>query len=359
MILTLAGVAVAIYAQKTSWGAAAAGALLGLSLLTKQNGMFFAAGVGAYLIFNLRWRVWQYLVAFALVGLLPIWLTDRASGGWFSIYVFGIAYASPIEPIRILRALRQEIFGALLLLTMGVFVLVLNALRRNGLWKFLVEIVTEHSWPVFIAAAVFVTVAGRATIGGARQNYIVGYAFLCLTPALISVEMSRWSPAKQQWGALGLPIAMLLQFTLTWSPTVHNLLNIYNSTQFIPAATMRAAGDSLIARIAEVDGPVFVMMHPPYALMAGKEPSVHIQSLYHARWRAREPLPPDLVTRIENQYYALIISDESEFFEDEPALRALLESQYVLVETLSPADSPSTLSGPITYPMAFYAPRSP
>jgi hypothetical protein len=297
VLVSLAGVATAVYSHHTTWGLVATGVLMGLSLLTKQNGMLFAAGTAVYLLINVRWRIWLYIVPFALVGLLPIWLTNIASDGWFAIYVFGIAYASPIETVRIVETLRREIFGAMLLLTLSLLLVVLGSLWRRGPLGFVRHLLTDKPWPMVILAAVFVTIAGRATIGGARQNYIIGYAFLCLAPALLTAEIVQWRAQWQRRAQPVLIIGLLLQFILAWSPQVHKALNIFNSTEFIPTAAMKTAGDSLIAHIAAIDGPVFVMMHPPYALMAGKEPSVHIQSLYHARWRARDPLPPFFVFR--------------------------------------------------------------
>jgi hypothetical protein len=357
VLLTLAGVALALYDQKSARGLALAGALLGLSLLTKQNGLIFAAGTGVYLLFNVGRRVWLYAVAFALAGLVPLWLVNVASNGWLYTYAFGVAYASPVDSIRIVQTLQREIFGAMLLLTLSVSAVLLGALGRQGIKAFARQILSEQPWPIFIGAAVLVTILTRASVGGARQNYILGYAFLCLAPALLVTEISQWRDNWQRWGYTALLAAMLLQFVLTWSPAVHRYLQIFNSTQFVPTTAMRASGDRLIERIAAVDGPVFVMMHPPYALMADKEPSVHIQSLWHARFRARDPLPADLVDRIESHYYAMIISNESADFEQEPALVALLNTYYTPVETLSPAESPPTLSGPFSWPQVIYVPK--
>ena len=69
-------------------------------------------------------------------------------------------------------------------------------------------------------------------------------------------------------------------------------------------------------------GDVLVMMHPFYAYEAGKPPAAQIQALWHARWRGRDPLPADFVARIQNRDYSAIISDQSPYFETEPALLA-------------------------------------
>ena len=120
---------------------------------------------------------------------------------------------------------------------------------------------------------------------------------------------------------------------------------------------MEAAGQRLIDRLAATDGDVLVMMHPYYAILAGKTASAQISALWHARHRGQDPLPPDFVAHIQNQDYALIVSDESEFFETEPALVSLIDTYYRRAEDLPPDLSPPTLSGVIVRPRVVYVPR--
>jgi hypothetical protein len=174
---------------------------------------------------------------------------------------------------------------------------------------------------------------------------------------LLLQEIGSWPQIRQRTAYLVLTIALLLQFPLVWAPQVYTFLQIPTSAQFVPSKEMEESGDRLIARISEFDGPVWVMMHPPYALQAGKEPSVHIQSLWHARFRGQDPLPEDLVSRIENKYYAAIISDSTDYFENEPALIALFEEYCVLAEILPPTQGPLNLSGPISRPYLLYLPK--
>jgi hypothetical protein len=350
--LSLAGVAVAIHGRGREWGPSTAGLLLGLAFMTKQNGLLLAAVTAAYLAWAIGLAVWRYLASFAVVGLLPILWLHLSTGGWFSTYVFGIAYASPLEPIRVPATLGLELGGAMGPLVAGWLIATAAAWRRNG-WRGLLA----RPWPLFIAVAVLISVAGRASTGGNRNNLMPAYTFLCLAPTLVVAEVP-WRPGVtprlvERWLAAG----VLLQFGLTLFNPIRFALGLPGDGRFMPTADMRAAGDSLVERISAIEGEVLVMMHPYYALRAGKEPAAHIQMLWHARWRGREPLPAELVARLENGYYAAIISDESDFFEREPALGELLARTYRPAETLAPAQSPPTLSGLIVRPVLVYRPR--
>ena len=110
-------------------------------------------------------------------------------------------------------------------------------------------------------------------------------------------------------------------------------------------------------RLAALPGDVLVRMHPFYAYEAGKPPAAQIQALWHARWRGRDPLPADFVARIQNREYSAIISDQSPYFETEPALLALIDANYVPSETLDIQDSPPTMSGLIVRPRLIVVPR--
>ena len=168
-------------------------------------------------------------------------------------------------------------------------------------------------------------------------------------------ELER-QPARR-WAKPALELAVLLQFCLTLASPVGRLIRPAPVQHYRPTTEMRQAGDRFIADLAAMPGEVLVMMHPFYALKAGKQPSAQIQALWHARWRGRDPLPADLIARIQNREYAGIISDESPYFETEPALMALIDANYVPLRQLSPQDAPATLNGLVVRPQTIYVPR--
>lgn len=342
--LALAGMVVAVWARPRPRALVGAGLLLALSTLTKQNGLMLGGVLGAWLLWQEGKRAWRYWLPFAgLTAGVVIW-QQIATRGWFGFYVVDIAYASPVTLSRAWISLGREFFGAMGVLMAAWLVACLGWLRRPERGR--------HPWPIFIGVAIFISVTGRASVGGNLNNLIPGYAWLCLAPALVAAE---WRPATELQARLirlGLTVGLVGQFGLTvWNP-----MRGYMPAQFRPNPAMRAQGDALINRLRQVDGDVWVMLHPYYAWLAGKTPAVHIQSLWHARERGTQPLPVDLVARLENQTYALIVSDDSQYFERDPALQALLAANYVEAGRLTRAEAPFTLSGVRTRPLILYVP---
>ncbi len=341
VFLVVAGMGTAVYYHHTNRGLALAGLLMGLVLLTKQNGLFLTAVVGVWLLWAARWRVWLFGTVFLLVTAIPLLLLEWCSGGWFSYYVVDIAYASPVEISRIWPVVRREVLGGMgFLVLMAGSTAVIYLSKRQ--WRKLID----PPWLLFIGAALFVSVSGRSSVGGNLNNLIIGFALLCLAPALLAGALR---PGK--WVNPLLTAVILAQFVLLLLPPWP-----YAPQQFRPTAVMRQQGKQLVQFLAETEGEVWVMLHPAYALPAGKEAGVHVQTLWHARQRGAQPLPPDLVARIQNQEYAVIISDESPYFETETALVELLE-RYYRAEPLPPEMSPPTLSGIRVRPLLIYTPR--
>jgi len=372
--------------------------LLGLAVLTKQNGLFLVMVAGFYLFTAkvtkrakvrkktvLSAHTWAFIrilflfvVPFILVAGVPVLLWQLNSDGWFSYYLITIAFASPLLVSRMLNIFLWEL-GASMGVLVGIWLLLVlrqtfDFFRKLEIrdWRLslssLQSLISNNPWLLFVGTAVFMSVAGRTATGGNLNNMIIGYALLCLAPALsLSYPRKRVSiPVEKLDSRLrgndtsgGLKfirwvwlVAIVVQFGLVTFP-LHGVL----PQTYWPTAEMRAAGDALLARVAQEPGEVWLLLHPSYAVRAGKRPYVHLQSLWHARYRGADPLPADLVTLIEQQQFAQIISDESDFFETEPAFLDLLLAHYEVAETLSPDQSPPTLSGPIVRPLTVYVPR--
>jgi hypothetical protein len=346
IMLTLAGIALVVYGKENRFQLALGGFVFALAFLTKQNGLFFAIVVAIYLAFTTRWNTLDFAIPFIVVSALTILDLDQISKGWFSIYVFKIAYLSPIDFQRVVTTLKDDFFDAMIGLTVLFVFAVVSLFWHEGGKKALTE-----SWNWFIGAALIISIAGRASVGGNRNNLMPAYTFLCLAPGLAAREMLRWRDCWQVRARYGLFLLIIIQFLLT------SFIPKY-PFGFIPTSAMKKEGDRLIQHIASLHGPVLVLMHPYYAFLAGKKPAVDIQMLWHARLRGEEPLPDDFVSRIRNHYYSAIISDESTF-ETQPDVLKLITTYYVPAENLNPAESPPTLNGVVVRPKVIYRPRQP
>lgn len=351
--LAMAGVATAVYCHRSSQGLAGAALLLSLAFLTKQQGLAVASLTGLYLALLMRWRAWLYGAVFGVTSLVAVAALQVASEGWFVTYTLGIAFASPLESSRLVRAVVLEIGGDMAVLMLMLVILWVVSLRR-----YRHRVLVEQPWLLLITASVLAAIAGRWSVGGARNQLMQAYAFLCLTPALLAREVTTRGRLPRRATSL-LAAALLVQGLLTVAAPLARWTGHEPPQRYLPSAAMRTAGDRFLSRLASQEGDVLVMMHPFYAVLAGKAPHVHIQTLWHARWRGREPLPADLVSRIRTRSYAAIVSDDSEWFETDPELVSLIEAHYAPSQRLSDSDAPPTLSGIVVRPRRIFTPRRP
>jgi Dolichyl-phosphate-mannose-protein mannosyltransferase len=346
--LLLGGLALAIYAGKSNWRLAGAGALFALAFFTKQTALVVGAGLAVYLLYTLGRRAWVFIGSMSALSLIPMVIFNVLTNGWFFYHVISVGAGEPVELGRLLSFATGDMLGVMVVLSLLAIVVSGLSLRQNG-WR----AVRLQPWLVAMGLAVIISGLARMRVGGNLNNRMPAYALLCLTPALVwqsagALAEAGWGWAKvwKRWGEVLVSGAILIQLAL----------GAYNPLRYIPTAEMQASGDRLVARVAALDGPVLVMMHPFYALLAGKEPSTQIATLWYVRKRGTEPLPNDFVARIETGYYTAIISDESSF-ETEPDLVALIDQYYVRAEVLGEADAPATTTGVVVRPSVVYRPR--
>jgi hypothetical protein len=278
-------------------------------------------------------------------------MIDWFTSGWFFYHIFYIGSADPTDVGRLTHFLRSEIFG----LMAGLSLMVVMAFIE-GAWRSKLRILIEQPWFIGIGLAILISGLGRYRVGGNLNDLMPAYALLCLAPAIFMKMFELGFAADEQlyqaprfrrlnWLAAGL---ILMQFALVrYSPDSH-----------IPTLVLRQSGDRLVQRIGSTQGPVLVMMHPYYALLAGKVPSPQIATMWYVRHRGDLPIPIDFANRIKNHYYSEIISDES-FFETQPDLHALITQNYYQAELLEPGQSPATDTGVNVQPKIIYLPLQP
>lgn len=338
--LTLAGLSLGAYHAGSRRGQIGAAAVLALAFFAKQTALIAGAGLGAYLLVATGRRAWLYAGLWGTLVAGPVLVLNARTGGWFLYYTYHIAGINPLEAGRVFNFVARELFGLMGGLSIMAGSAVILARRRagcRGIWA--------QPWFVWLGLAVLASGLGRASVGGNINNRMLAYTLLCLGPALLWRE---WLPQTRRRPAVrvgAITALILAQFAL----------GAYNPWRYIPTAGMEQAGARLVNKIAAIDGEVLVLMHPYYAWLAGKTPSAQMAAMWHARERGTQPLPRDFVNRLEQQYYAAIITDNS-LFETEPEFKDLLTACYRLAERLSPAESPPTMAGMRVKPDTLYRP---
>ncbi len=347
--LTIWGLAFAVYAEGVTHRLILAAVLLALATFTKQTGFAVGASIAIFLLITTGRRAGWFVLVFFALTVAPAMLINKLTGGWFFYHIFYIGTADPTETSRLVSFVKDKIFGVMAGLSLEAILAVILYVRRSGLRALL-----NQPWFAGITLAVVISGLGRFRVGGNLNNLMPAYTLLCLSPALLfhaaHLPSTDAPPAPSRWPWFEWLTAavVLAQFALSaYSPASH-----------IPSVAMRRSGDELIHQIAAVDGPVLVMMHPYYAMLAGKVPSTQIATLWYVRHRGELPLPSDFVDRIKTQYYAEIISDGSSF-ETETALQTLLTTYYVPARSLGYDQAPPTNTGVVVRPSLIYLPRQP
>jgi len=334
------GLALANYANDSNRRLILSWIVLALAAFTKQSGFILAIGLTLYLFMKMGRRAWFFVIPFSGLTLIPIFILNWSTDGWFFYHVIHIGSADPIETRRLVNFVIKEVFGVMA----GII-----GAQDSG-WK----VLRGQPWLIGIGLAILISGMGRMRVGGNLNNLMPAYALLCLAPAILVQIPAPQSPSIEHTNNTSrlryrdwlISALILIQFVLCR----------YSPPRYIPSHAMRESGDQLVQRIASFPGRVFVMMHPYYTILAGKEPSTQIATLWYVRHRGELPLPDDFVNRIESHYYSAIISDES-FFETQPDLHELIMTYYIQTATLNFSNAPPTITGVVVRPKVIYLPK--
>jgi hypothetical protein len=355
--ISLIGLVIGVYAASFT-GRLIAIFVLILAFFTKQTALAFGVCLLFYWWHAHRWQAFWLALLYAAFCLIAFYWIDQGTNSWFAYYVITSASGDATEIGRVFHYIGFELFGIMFGVSavwLGASWLVWRQAGVGGLRR--------EPWLLAIGAAALISGVGRASVGGNLNNLMPVYALLCLTPSLFwkssqpppspqsiprSSDFSALSAFSDSSSTKQLVVlgVLLLQFAI----------NAYNPLRYIPTAEMRTSGNHVIDRIRSIDGEVLVMMHPYYAVLAGKEPAAQIALVWHDFYWQQVSPPADFVERISTHYYAAIISDES-LFETDPSIQGLLRDYYLVAETLPLDQSPLSPVGLPVRPTLLYIPK--
>ena len=339
-------------ARASTPAAVMAGVLLAASLLAKQTAApFIGVAVLALLLAHRRRGVILALTTGLVTALAIAWL-QRATGGWFWRYVFGLHQRHDFDPwlgfgLAPLRVVL--LLGPALVLVP----LALVRTRRDGPLLAVLGV---------FAAAMVATIRGAGPPWGYANAFIPALFFggilLAMAAARVHEHHPTLAPALLVLSVAVAPGGLVWAADRIWPRAGFALPVGYDPRALVPTAADRREGDALVAWLRDTPGEVFVPFHPFYALRAGKAPSLHAQNLADINAIPDLGTPRELIEAIRTRAFRLIVLDvegdgpaaEAEAMGQFPRLRG----NYEIAERI---EGPRVITGAPVRPRLLLVPK--
>jgi hypothetical protein len=336
---------------------AAGAAVLALAFFCKQTGIFYVAFGGAIVVL-VNWRRFPTYVAMAgMLGLGGVWLLDRATSGWFWIYVSEIHRAHDFNMDRFYAS-----FGHILwrvrapsVVIAATLVLVAITAWRRGAPPAARRFVL---WTCAYLLSTFVGAIGFGTEFAHFNAYMPALLHGALAagaavPAAFACGRALWGDRPR-----GLAVATALGVAAALPLAIACGLWRWQPATFTPTADDVAAGDRLIERIHAIEGAVWIPSHPWYAVKAGKVPYVHRMGIKDIT--ARKPRPIDgLDDLLRQQRFAALVLDNRDIQLEVPAVNQYYRRSEPLPDDEKPrlyTGAGAVVTGNLLLPDAIWLP---
>ena len=330
---------------KTMQASVLAGALLGLSFLTKQTALFVALPVFVYALYADRKRGFVFCATFAAIAGLSTLVLNLIHDGWYWYYLFYLPRRHEMGPV----SLRAFWFGDLARplpvasLLAGVF-LFARFYRKDR---------TAVSFYFLTGSGMCVSSwVSRLHTGGYDNVFMPAFAAMSILFGLGVHEVLRIlskGPRKQHrlWEAC-LYAACLLQFDMLR----------YNPLRQIPTPDDLAGGRAIVKEIEAIEGDVLVLYHGYLARLAGKSgfsPGLALHVFLDEGAPATDRFTGDIRKAVEDRRFGAIILDEPWTYSD--WFVEIMEEEYVLSGPLEQQANFYPVTGGGTRPRLIYVPR--
>jgi hypothetical protein len=330
---------------------AAVAAVLGLAFFAKQTGILYVAG-GGLVVLVLAWRrVPAYVAVAGAIGLGGTWILQRATDGWFWIYIRDIHQAHDFNMDRFWKS-----FGLILWHFPALTLAVAAGLVAVAACAVLRRTVPLAARPLLLWAPVFALSTLVGAVGwGTEFAHFNAYMPAMLHGALaagaavpaIAACARTLAPATDRgaaWSTLPaavVAIALGAQLVAArWEPR-----------EFIPTGADRAAGAALVRRIAAIDGEVWIPSHPWYGHLAGKRMYVHRMGVKDVTVRKPRPIAGLDAAIASHQFAALVLDNRDLHLELSSIAR-----HYRADEGLARGEKPRLYTGARIVPDTIWVP---
>lgn len=261
-----------------------------------------------------RGRGWRSFAVIFGVGALvgTLWL-DVQSGGWYRFHVFEVLAGHPIVARRLLTFWTHDMIGTVPVALALVGVVGLAGVRAAAERPLRSLPVDDLFLPVAWVGCAVASWMSRAHFGGFANVLMPVHALTALGAAVGLARMLEpgWlsragqpaNPGVSRATAVGLVAAMLLQWA--WVA--------YDPTRFVPTELDREAGEALVRRLEQIEGPVWSPIHTDLARRAGHPGSAHLQAILDIRRsgesEGRRMLEASLSEAMGAHHWAAILLD--------------------------------------------------
>ncbi len=315
---------------------AAAGVVLGLALLTKQQALLAALPAVAWLACERRVRALPLVIPLVLVTGGALWWLNRTSGGWFLYYTFVLPGRHENLWSQAGVFWQKDLWGTLPLACLaGLYWLIAAGPPAGG---------RERAAAACLLGCVAASWLSRMHWGGYENVLLPAYAMIAVLfgPGAVRLR-ERLRGAFGAGGSAAVGAMIILQY----------LSLLYNPVAQVPTGADYEAGRALVRRIAGVPGEVLVLKHPYLARMAGKPEHAHWMALLDALRAADAPvvegLRDELSRAVQARRFAAIVLDDRGDLEG-------LEGIYVLRGAVFETDVFWPVTGMRTRPELWYEP---
>jgi hypothetical protein len=309
--------------------------LMALSFFCKQTGIMYVAWCGlVVLILNWR-RAFVYGVVAGIVGLGGTWVLNTATGGWFWTYVFKMHQSHDFNMDRFWKSFEiilWHIPAATIVIVAALLLVAATAISRRR--------IPDAARPLLLWAPTYAVscIVGAIGFGTEFAHYNAfmpaflhgGMALAAALMALVGCLDQLLPPRKIATTATTLIALTAFAFigrslwNLRWQPA-----------RFTPTAADSAAGDALVAKIASIQGAVWVPFHPWYARMADKAAFTHRMGIKDVTWRQSRTVE-GLPSSLSEHRFAAVIFDNRSAVNELPELRLYYRPQARLSKSLRP-----------------------
>jgi hypothetical protein len=191
-------------------------------------------------------------------------LINRATGGWYTFYLFGTAKGLPwvIRTGILYPADLLQPFGLALLILLAAILCAPPAFLARGTQFYL-----------FVSFAIYASIWYlRAHSGSAANTLMPAYAWTAVLFGIAIHRLGSWlttQPASA--GQIG-------RVLLLSAATVQILGFLYHPGRFVPSAATRVARQQFEQQLSSLPGDIYVINHSYDAILAGKKPHAVIDA---------------------------------------------------------------------------------